>query len=115
MATLYTLYDNNVPLATNMSLDVCRAMWDLHPERISYTPTTKPDFRYDVCFSTPPMNRDSAHDLIQRSVDPVLFPGYTVYDGQGSWEGQREDSYTLTVVQEENDEDIKALAEIIKQ
>ncbi len=118
MEKLYTVFKDGQPLVFNVSEHIAHNLWSAYPASVTYEPTKlveKPLFRYDICFSTPTMNNASAHDLITRSVNPTLFPAYTVYDGHGSWRGQAESSYTFTVTQEQDDTAINDLAHILKK
>jgi hypothetical protein len=110
----YTLYKNGAVQATGLTLDIVQSMQSAYPDVVTYAPTQLPFFKYDICFSTPLMNRQSAHDLIRRCISPTDFPAYTVYDGEGSWKGTAEPSYTFTCTQEEDDAAIDRLAQDIK-
>ncbi len=71
-------------------------------------------YRYDIFFSACVWATENviraAHELASRA-----FDGYTISEGHGGWMGTQERSYTLTVIQKENDASIGDIAEGIKR
>ena len=67
-------------------------------------------YRYEICFSTPqPVLTPELHAHIGK-----YFNGYTLFTGEGAWEGTIEHSYTVSVVSHSDDARVTDLAESLR-